>query len=200
MSSGKSAENNVCPGPCTSMSDISAWTHFVDNVSCSDVLFTETPEMNTHHPCCWLDRWGGSYPQQISFGSMCIANPWFQGTVWASRCWSWNGGGFISLRSLISFNFCSKEFLKRELLRRFCCSRRERSYSSKSKLLALCLSQGYFGPFLSWCDFGADYKKESGLYGLGFLPCLCRFCGPGFISSPVSSMTNLKFPFFHLHL
>lgn len=45
------------------------------------------------------------------------------------------------------------EFLKRELLRRFCCS--------KSKLLALCLSQGSFGPFLSWCEFSADSMSQA---------------------------------------
>lgn len=53
------------------------------------------------------------------------------------------------------------EFLKRELLRRFCCSRGERSYSSKSKLLALCLSQGSFGPFQSWCEFSADCMSQA---------------------------------------
>lgn len=193
MSSGKSAENSVCPGPCTWLSDISAWIILVITWAAGMCCAP-----NSHCPCCWLGRWGGSHPQQIFFGRMCIANPPLQGTVWASRCWSWNGGGFISLRSLISFNSCSKEFLKRGLLRRFCCSRRERSYSSKSKLLALCLSQGCFGPFLSW--FLVLTKKQPGLFGMGIPPCLSRFCRPSFISSSESSLTSLKFPFFHLHL
>lgn len=119
MSSGKSAENNVCPGPSASPSNISAQPHLADNVTCSDVLFTEGAEMSTHHPWCWLDRWGGSYPQQIFSGSMCIANPPFKeqpepqdaevGTGAVSSPWE------VSLALI----FAAKSFLKENFWRGF---------------------------------------------------------------------------------
>ena len=151
--------------------------------------------MDTHHLCCWLDKHGGddegSYPQQIFFGSMWIVNPQFQRVVWAWRCWGWSGRGLISARSLISFNFAANSFLEENfwggLLQQE--GRKTRKWSVEKYLswafsldilkkiqIAVSVPQPrLFGLFLSWCDFGADCKNESGLYGVGIPPMLICF-------------------------
>lgn len=152
----------------------------------------------------------GCYPQQISV-SLQIANPAFQRVVWASRCWSWNGGGFFSSRSLINFNFATNIFLKENFWGGLLQQEGEKSgkwsaekyfgwvfslvVSNQLQIGGIVPQPRLLGPFLGWWDFGA-YCKKSGLYGTGIRHCLCGSHRPGFISAPVSSTTSLNFPSF----
>lgn len=121
----------------------------------------------------------GCYPQQISV-SLQIANPAFQRVVWASRCWSWNGGGFFSSRSLINFNFATNIFLKENFWGGLLQQEGEKSgkwsaekyfgwvfslvVSNQLQIGGIVPQPRLLGPFLGWWDFGA-YCKKSGLYG-----------------------------------
>lgn len=148
---------------------------------------------------------------------MWIENPQFQRGVWASRCWSWNGGSFISSRNLTSFNFAANTFLKENFWGSLLEQEEETSRKwSAEKYLSWALTvvileqiqipgivpqPRLFGVFLSWCDSGDDCKKESGLYGMGIPPCFYVASVVQTSSPPLCHLwAVLNFPLLYLAL